>query len=193
MPVCLVGGANSQSLLHPSLFKWKKIRAVEPIALMIDSIMLNSNCKESVSIIKKNPPQLVMVASYWCFTCDLHLTAGNPHVLPDSVSHAGGESTQCFVSGEPPRQLRDREPAGFPSPIGSCLGSHAQAVCPALRWQSQRGEASLSIPEEFAGLAVLREGRGKQPYLPTCKLSRSARELSPQEKKYGTSGVVYAE
>lgn len=126
MPVCLVGGANSQSLLHPSLFKWKKIRAVEPIALMIDSIILNGNCKESVSIIKKNPPQLVMVASYWCFTCDLHLTAGNPHVLPASASHAGDESTQCFVSGEPPRQLRDREPAGFPSPIRSCLGSRAQ-------------------------------------------------------------------
>lgn len=49
----LVGGANSQSLLHPSLFKWEKIRAVEPIALMTDSIILNDNCKKSVSIIKK--------------------------------------------------------------------------------------------------------------------------------------------
>lgn len=38
-----------------------------------------------------------------------------------------------------------------------------------------------------------KEGRGKQPYLPTCKLSRSGWELSPQEKKYETSGVMYAE
>lgn len=41
----LVGGANSQSLLHPPVFKWEKIRAVELVALMIDSIILSSNCK----------------------------------------------------------------------------------------------------------------------------------------------------
>lgn len=56
----------------------------------------------------------------------------------------------------------------------------------------QGGQMHISIPEEFAGLAVLRGG-GKEPYLPTCKLSRSGQELSSQEKKYGTSGVVYAE
>lgn len=52
---------------------------------------------------------------------------------------------------------------------------------------------NISIPEEFAGLAVLRGGGGKEPYLPTYKLSRSGQEMSSQGKKYGTSGVVYAE
>lgn len=35
--------AIPRAFSHQSLFKWEKNRAVEPIALMIDSIILNSN------------------------------------------------------------------------------------------------------------------------------------------------------
>lgn len=42
---CPVHAADSQS--HPlSLFKRERIRAAEPLALMIDSIILNSNCRK---------------------------------------------------------------------------------------------------------------------------------------------------
>lgn len=42
---CPVHAADSQSL-PVSLFKRERIRAAEPLALMIDSIILNSNCRK---------------------------------------------------------------------------------------------------------------------------------------------------
>lgn len=109
------------------------------------------------------------------------------------LSHAGSKSTQRFISGEPLLQLWDRDPDGFPSPIRSCLGSHAQGriSCAEVAEPARGGEY-------FHSRGICRAGSfkgrgGKQPYLPTCKLSRSGWELSLQEKKYETSGVVYAE
>lgn len=46
---CPVRAADSQSL-PLSLFKWERIRAAEPLALMIDSIILNGNCRKKKSM-----------------------------------------------------------------------------------------------------------------------------------------------
>jgi len=72
------------------------------------------------------------------------------------MSRAGDEGTQRCGSG-----VRSR--LGFPLASARVSGAVPGAVYPALGWQSRRGEANITIPEEFAGLAVLKERGESNP------------------------------